>query len=1216
MKILNLTLLLLMLSLCCFAQYSVKGKIINQADTRPVSGASVFINGATIGSRTADDGTFTLSGVKPGRYELMITIVGFDKFSEAIEIVNSDINLPVITIFPKTTVLNEVKIKAGDDAERRRYYETFKDEFLGKSDLAKDCKILNPELLDFDYDDKTGILKASSVDFLIIENHALGYRLKYLLSSFSVTDAIGAGKEFSYAGNVFFEQMQGSPRDEERWRAHRQEVYEGSQLHFLRAVLNNRVDQEGFQVLRYAITPNPERPADSIISKKIQLFTSLATGKDKKLYKDSLKYWQKKAEMPVIIAQRLLNTPLQKSDFAKPTDQHGLYALMAGGPDALYINYDQYHHYKTGAISHLASADNTYATLLTFTSPAFFDENGSVLNPQSLSYLGAWSRNRIALLLPVDYEPAAGVAGTPDSALVKKIDGKVAGYAAAHPEEKVYVHFDKPYYAAGDTIYYSAYITEGAQHKPTGMSAILQAELIGPDNKISDSELLLIKDGTAWGDFALPDTLKSGNYRVRAYTKLMLNTTTPDYFEQNIAVGSAVPERIPESGGSDGTKSKLAKPAIRFLPEGGNLVIGVRSKIAFKALAGTGMGIDLRGTVMDETGKQVTEFTSSHLGMGYFYLTPAEGKSYRARLTYADGTEDISDLPHPEPAGIVMETSADNRVYSFKISSNKTYFQVNKNKPFTLIAYQDTVPLSMAVKLDRQEVTTTLLKKNFHTGIVKVTLFTADGEPLCERLLFVQNDDMPALQLTADKTSYAAREKATLDLKTSLLPGHYSVSVTDEGRIKPESENEQTIISNLLLTSELHGYVEQPGYYFAHPDDKTTAGLDLVMLTHGYRRFEWKQVLNNNPAPATFKAEKALAISGIVKKDGKPLVGAKVKLFGKGKDGLMLDTVTNATGRFVFDNLSYSENARFVLQARNAKGDKEVDVEPDKPFSDPAVINAFLPATDDKQAAVSFYAQGNQQYRNEQKKYGINEHAQMLKEVTIKDKKITPLDNSKNLNGKGNADQVLTFETLETTGFPTLWGALIARTQNIHFDPTNHMAYSQRGMGGPMIVVVDGTPMLNSEYSAFASSTSSIRRGPLDDLEVDDTESVEILLGAHYGAIYGQLGAAGLIIVTTKRAKPIKNYYKDAPGVVVYRGNGLYKAREFYSPQYDNPHTNQKMTDLRSTIYWNPNIITDKDGKASFSYFNADGKGTYRVVIEGIDADGNLGRQVLRYKVE
>jgi len=102
----------------------------------------------------------------------------------------------------------------------------------------------------------------------------------------------------------------------------------------------------------------------------------------------------------------------------------------------------------------------------------------------------------------------------------------------------------------------------------------------------------------------------------------------------------------------------------------------------------------------------------------------------------------------------------------------------------------------------------------------------------------------------------------------------------------------------------------------------------------------------------------------------------------------------------------------------------------------------------------------------------------------------------------------------------------------------------------------------------------------------------------------------------TKRGDEGAVYNRYAPGVVTYASKGYYKAREFYSPQYDNPKTNTQMQDLRSTIYWNPNIITDKEGNTSMSFFNADAKGTYRVIIEGIDAEGNLGRQVLKYKVE
>ena len=155
----------------------------------------------------------------------------------------------------------------------------------------------------------------------------------------------------------------------------------------------------------------------------------------------------------------------------------------------------------------------------------------------------------------------------------------------------------------------------------------------------------------------------------------------------------------------------------------------------------------------------------------------------------------------------------------------------------------------------------------------------------------------------------------------------------------------------------------------------------------------------------------------------------------------------------------------------------------------------------------------------------------------------------------------------------------------------------------PMKVIIDGN-MQEAEWNQ------------LDNINPADVESVEILADMHSTAIYGTQGSAGLIIITLKKGKKINNYFKYAPGVVTYAPKGFYVARTFYAPQYDNPHTNEKIADLRSTIYWNPTVVTGLDGKASFDFFNADGKGYYKVVVEGIDIEGKLGRQVYRYKVE
>ncbi len=149
---------------------------------------------------------------------------------------------------------------------------------------------------------------------------------------------------------------------------------------------------------------------------------------------------------------------------------------------------------------------------------------------------------------------------------------------------------------------------------------------------------------------------------------------------------------------------------------------------------------------------------------------------------------------------------------------------------------------------------------------------------------------------------------------------------------------------------------------------------------------------------------------------------------------------------------------------------------------------------------------------------------------------------------------------------------------------------------GPLHVLIDGAP------------------GDLDDVSTDGVAAIEVLLPPN-SYVYGQDGRNGMLIITTK---PRGTDPKNMPsfGVLPVTPKGFYKVREFYSPVYDYPEAAKKQPDLRSTIYWNPEIQTDKTGKASFDFYNADGQGEYKVVVEGIDTDGNIGRQVYRYKVE
>jgi len=436
--------------------------------------------------------------------------------------------------------------------------------------------------------------------------------------------------------------------------------------------------------------------------------------------------------------------------------------------------------------------------------------------------------------------------------------------------ENAYLQFDKPYYAAGDTIYFKAYVTEGELHKPSGLSGVLHVDLIDPENKIDQSIKLRLDTGLTWGDFALPDSLPAGNYRIRAYTRLMRNYGESDFFYKTIPVGSLINDKKDKKQQEQQVQETNQKPDLQFFPEGGNLVTGIRSKVAFKAIDANGSGIDVKGTILDNNNKEVCQLASMHLGMGYFYLYPEEGETYKAKLTFADGTQDTIELPKPDTSGIALTVNNNSKsVISFILSANDNYILANKHKNFLLLIYSGGKAITYNFKLDAQTITLDMQKHLLHPGITRITLFSPDNEPLCERILFIQNHDQLNLHMNADKKVYTKREQVNLQLNTkdpadSSVAGHFSVSVIDENKVSEDENNERNILTDLLLTSDLKGYVEQPNYYFNDTSDIARQNLDVLMLTQGYRRFTWKQVMDTSYVPLTFQPEKGLEINGKV----------------------------------------------------------------------------------------------------------------------------------------------------------------------------------------------------------------------------------------------------------------------------------------------------------------------------------------------------------------
>jgi hypothetical protein len=386
---------LLLSCLSGFAQHVITGKVIDLYNKKPIPKASVFLSNTTVGGSTNEDGSFILSNVKPGQYDMIISAIGYETSQRTI-LVNGKLDIPFTELTPKTIALNAVVVKP--DPEREQNYKIFKEEFFGPTEFALQCKILNPEILDLEFDKATRTLNAKSDDYLVIENKALGYRLRYHLVTF-IKDY--KSNTLFYQGNVLFEPLSGKPSQMRKWYKNRLLSYQGSCEHYLRSVIGMSTPNEGFKTLRLMRKPNPQRPADSLIQAKIKAF-SPKTNTKYFILSDSLRYWNAQNRLPKTV-DYLVTQPLRPDSLVRRTDTKGIFAMSFN--DILYVLYTKKKS-DDSYINRPLNAPDNLTSLMTFKDKyAFFDNNGVITNPASVIFEGDWGTNRIAKLLPIDYDP-------------------------------------------------------------------------------------------------------------------------------------------------------------------------------------------------------------------------------------------------------------------------------------------------------------------------------------------------------------------------------------------------------------------------------------------------------------------------------------------------------------------------------------------------------------------------------------------------------------------------------------------------------------------------------------------------------------------------------------------------------------------------------------------------------------------------------------------
>ena len=402
-KLLYLIVLKLSFCLTTFAQgnFTISGTVRDDKETIP--GAAIYLSGTKISTITNNEGKFSIGKLPAGNYDILIQVVGYLPYSKSVVISDKNIHIDA-TIKANAVTLQEVVIKP--DPNRLAYLNLFKEFFIGRTPNARECKILNSEVLNIDYNKQARVLSVNSREFLIIENKALGYRIKYLLQNFEYDYR---SRIVYFAGFPFFEEMKGSKSKINKWNKRRNTAYYGSSQHFFQSLYQGKAEKEGFVLHKLATIGNKHRQPDSVINANIKRLTAgtkainmLTFNKD-----DSLNFWLKERSKPKAMA--VLNKAQVLTDTLVKTYNKDVKSINF--TDELFVMYTKEKETEEFSnlgfqVSRAPDMGNFQVSLINLLDPPiFFYRNGSVANPRSFLNKGFWAYEKMADAVPIEFKP-------------------------------------------------------------------------------------------------------------------------------------------------------------------------------------------------------------------------------------------------------------------------------------------------------------------------------------------------------------------------------------------------------------------------------------------------------------------------------------------------------------------------------------------------------------------------------------------------------------------------------------------------------------------------------------------------------------------------------------------------------------------------------------------------------------------------------------------
>ncbi|MFT3705915.1 MAG: hypothetical protein QM802_26350 [Agriterribacter sp.] len=770
-----------------------------------------------------------------------------------------------------------------------------------------------------------------------------------------------------------------------------------------------------------------------------------------------------------------------------------------------------------------------------------------------------------------------------------KVQQGLQTLAEKYPQEKVYILYSKQDFIAGDNVWFKAFVFDGYNH--SNISTTLYVELYNARKSLISRKLVPLFAGEGQGSFALADSLPEGSYYVRAYTQWMLNFDERFQYIHAIQVyNTASPQKL--------VADTTAAWSAEAVPEGGNFIEGVSTKIAVRMSSPGVLPSDWSGYVIDaaKPAEKITSFNALDKNVGLFTLIPDAGKKYQVIVQDKKGKKQTINLPDVAASGISLQVNSTDKAVFYSIQF--------KNMPADPKGYKiigtmnNTFVYKASVVKSVPEISSSIPVEKLINGVLQLAVFNGNDQLLAQRLCFVQPQELVVGRPAFPKLylNKSARNMNAFDILPDTNYTHYTVLVLD-GSAKNNLEDEN-MLSTMWLSGDITSRIDAPARYLGY--DANTMALDALLISEKWKRFDWNDVINGKFPEIKYQPTPYISYKGTVYGNGGIIANETVNLIFYFQDSTnqFSQATTDSKGVFELKNLVFEQPVKVYYQLNNKNisskdvsitfesYNKTLDYKGDFPSSTFKLVKRMPGDTVSRDIARAITTKKNKKIADEKVK--------TLEEVKIVAKKKS---NVEILNDKLSSGM---FKSMNENVFD-----LVNDNQDA-MSYTNILQWLQGRVAGLQVQMQNGTyvPTIRGSQVGIYLDEMKVDPNTINGIPVSDIAMVKVIKGPFLGGIGG--GGGGAVAIYTRRGDTRAANTSKTPSLNNSVLAGFDKATDFVTPNYNEPTVKVIDKDTRDALYWDPFKQTERGKPVSIRFFNNDDAKSIRVVILSFSKDDDV----------